>query len=285
MTIAAGWLPIVPLAAVSNARATRRLFATGSATTIYWEYVTSQQALHIVGGYSYLATTTGDSTGANNTVTQFMVTGWNAAGTKYWSSSPAGGYSVDNLPPYTPLSLIGTYGPGSTALHWVPNTEADLANYRVYRGSSAGFVPGPGNLIWSPPDTGFADPATGYYYKLSAVDAHGNESGFALLTPSGTTDVAGHTDVLALSAPSPNPSAAGVLLRLTLPHTDRVSLAIHDAAGRRVRQVLAGVHGPGEHSIRWDGRSDGGHTLAPGLYFVRLQTGGRVLEQKIVRVE
>ena len=250
---AAGGSSIVPLDASSNARSTRRLFATGSASTIYWEFVASQPALHIVTGYSYLAATTG-------------------------------GYSVDNLPPYTPLSLIGTRAPGSTALHWAPNTDADLANYRVYRGSSAGFVPGPGNLISSPPDTGFADPATGYYYKLSAVDAHGNESGFALLTPSGLTNVPDPSDVLALSAPSPNPSAAGVLLRLTLPHTDRVNLAIHDAAGRRVRQVLAGVHGPGEHSIRWDGRSDTGLALAPGLYFVRLETGGRVLEQKIVRV-
>lgn len=282
---AAGRAPLVPLA-LAPASAPRHLFATGATATIYWEFVASQQALHLVSGYSYLAATTGDSTGANNAPTQFMVTAWNAAGTQYWSSAPAGGYSVDNLPPYTPLSLIGTYGPGSTALHWAPNSDADFAYYRVYRGSSADFVPGPGNLVSSPPDTGFADAANGFHYKLSAVDTHGNESGYAALAASSTDDVPGGPAVaLALRAPSPNPSADGVLLRLALPHADRVRLAIHDAAGRRVRRLLDGVLEPGELAIRWDGRGDAGQRLAPGLYFVRLESAGRVLTQRIARVE
>src|SRR5258706_384504 len=125
------WLDDSP-GAPTGRRAPAGLFSTASATgTIYWEFVVSQPALHIVSGYSYLAATTGDSAGVNNAATQFMVTAWNAAGTQYWSSAPLGGYSVDNLPPYTPASLIGNYGGAATHLHWQPNADADLANYRL----------------------------------------------------------------------------------------------------------------------------------------------------------
>ncbi len=276
-----------PLGATSGWHVTPSLFATQYATgTVYWEYLASQNALHIVSGYSYLATTTGDSTGAYNPSTQFMVVAWNAGGTQYWSSPAAGGYSVDNLPPFTPSMLIGNFQPNATHLHWQPNGEADFANYRLYRGTSPGFTPSPGNLVSSPPDTGYADAgAIGFYYKLSAVDAHGNESGFALLTPASTAEVSGATLALALAAPAPNPASGSVMLRITLPTTDRADLAIHDVSGRRVRTVLTGVHGPGEHAVRWDGRDDAGHALAPGLYFVRLETAGRVLTQRIARLE
>ena len=111
---------------------------------------------------------------------------------EYWSSAPDSGYSVDNLPPVAPAPFTGNFSAGATHLHWGENREPDLAGYRLYRGSSAGFVPGPGNLIAAKPDTGYSDAGpAGNYYRLSAVDIHGNESGFALLTPANTSDVGG----------------------------------------------------------------------------------------------
>jgi hypothetical protein len=263
------------------------LFATVFETnTIYWEFVASQQAYHILNGYGVVAATTGDSTGAYNPSTLFMVVAWNSAGTQYWSSSPTGGYSVDNLAPVTPAPFTGNYGGGATHLHWNPNVEADLAHYRLYRGSDPSFVPGPGNLIATPPDTGFADAgAAGSCYKLSAVDAHGNESGFALLTPAGTVSVSEGVVSLALSSPWPNPSAGRVTFALTLPTEGAARLALHDAAGRRVRQFLAGMQTAGEHSVTWDGRDDRGQALAAGRYYLRLEASGRVLARSIVRLE
>jgi hypothetical protein len=127
---------------------------------------------------------------------------------EYWDSAPDSAYSVDNLPPGPPAPVAAAYSGGATHLHWGVSPEPDFAVYRVYRGSSAGFVPGPGNLLATPSDTGYADPgAAGSYYKISAVDAHGNESQFALITPQTTSSVPGgpFTGELSLAPVSPDP--------------------------------------------------------------------------------
>ncbi len=60
-----------------------------------------------------------------------------------------------------------------------------------------------------------------------------------------------------------------------------MSLAVYDASGRRVRTLAAGEWPAGEQSVRWDGRDESGDRVGAGLYFVRLQAGGRVLQRRI----
>ena len=71
------------------------------------------------------------------------------------------------------------------------NPEADLSGYRLYRGSSADFVPAAENRIGAPPGRlAIWTRATGaHFYKLSAIDEHENESDFAVLAPLATTSV------------------------------------------------------------------------------------------------
>ena len=67
-------------------------------------------------------------------------------------------------------------------MHWQANTDADLAHYVIYRGATADFVPGPGNLIGTTADTAFVDPAGSFnYYKVAAVDVHSNRGPLATL--------------------------------------------------------------------------------------------------------
>lgn len=135
--------------------------------------------------------------------------------------------------------------------------------------------------------TGYSDPgAAGSYYKLSAVDAHGNESSFALLTPSATTGVP-HEAIsgeIALSAPRPNPALNDVELRFAMPTEGRASVMIYDAGGRRKRTLVEGTQPAGERALTWNLRDDGGHRVPPGLYFVRLETQGRVLVRKLAAI-
>jgi len=210
------------------------------------------------------------------------VVAYDASNAVFFASNPDSGYSVDNLPPAAPAPLTGNQASGTTHLHWDPNSETDIAGYRLYRGASAGFVPGPGSLIASPPDTGYADAGSvGFYYKLSAVDQHGNESGYALLTPTATTGVSeGLPPEIALRRPTPNPASGPTTLRYALPREARVSLMIYDAAGRRVRQLVSGAQPAGEHVLAWDQRDEGGVAVGPGLYFVRLEVDGRTLTQR-----
>jgi hypothetical protein len=265
------------------------LIATGNgAQTYYWEYLTSVSALHYLTGYSYIAPTTGDSIGAGNPLTSFMVVARNGSDTKFWPSQPASGYSVDNLPPGAPAPFTGAYLAGATQLHWGENGEPDLAGYRVYRGNSAGFVPSPANLIAAKPDTGYSDVGSaGSYYKLSAVDIHGNESAFSLLTPAAISGVGGSglPRELALGAPQPNPARAKTMLSFALPEAEAVSLALYDMEGRRVRTVSSGRMDAGVHQLPFDLRDTAGREIPNGLYFVRLEAGGRTLTSRLAIVK
>lgn len=250
-------------------------------TTLYWEVLTSVYGM-MVPGYSFVTTTTSDSMGAGNPKTLFMVQ--TRAGSVIMNSPPDSGYSVDNIPPVTPAPFAANYAAGVAHLHWSPNPDADLASYRLYRDASPAFTPSPATLIASPPDTGWADAAGATYtYKLTAVDVHGNESPVATITPTGITGVDGGGLVreLALAPASPNPASRGTTLRFALPADTRVTLGIYDAAGRLVRSLASGALPAGEHAATWDLRDASGHGVGAGLYFARLEAGGRTLVRRV----
>jgi len=264
--------------------ANRMLVTIASTQTYYWEYLASVNALHYVSGYSYLAPTTDDSTAAGVPMMSFMVVARNGGGTMFWPSRPDSGYSVDNLAPATPSPFTGAYTSGATDLHWGANSEPDLVSYRLYRGSMAGFVPGSSNQIAELVDMGFVDPgAAGSYYKLSAVDVHGNQSGYAVLSPSQTTAVGEEAlpAAIAFLEPQPNPASGATSLRFALPRSARVALAVYDTSGRRVRTLVSETLPPGEHAIAWDLRDEMRREVVAGLYFARLEVEGKSFTQRI----
>jgi len=231
--------------------------------------------------YDFIVPTKNDSSGAGIPRETFLVSAHTPSPSNYILSQPDSGYSVDNLAPGLVHGLAGEqkYVPAGLELAWHPNTEHDLAHYAVYRGTSAGFVPGPSNLVASPTDTAAFDGAWrwsgGYYYKVSAIDRHGNESGFALLTPDGVTGTetpkAPDTTYLAQNFPNPFNPTTRITFGLKAPAT--VSLRIYDAAGRLVRILVAGSRPAGNYSEIWDGRDNGSRSVASGIYFYRLDAG------------
>jgi hypothetical protein len=251
-----------------------------AARTFFWELIQTVDALYMPAYGKPLATLF-DSTGANKEYHYFQVVAHTAVPTVFWKSDPDSGYSVDNIAPYAPAALVGqqSYTPAGLKLTWDSNTEADLGNYHVYRGLTEGFVPGTGTLIASPNDTTLLDGgwrwSSGYYYKVSAIDIHGNESGFALLRPDGVTDVetpkAPATSFLLQNYPNPFNPTTRVAFGLAAP--SNVSLRIYDAAGRLVRVLAEGARPAGNYSELWDGRDSGGRAVASGIYFYRLTAG------------
>jgi hypothetical protein len=259
-----------------------RTIVEGARTT-YWEQVGVQVARGLTG-YSCAAPTPRDSLAGSNPRTSFMVLAELAGGVPYWPSAPDSGYSVDNLAPPMPTAFSGTYGGGDALLLWDASPVADFLQFELYRGASLDFVPGAGNRIAILSETGYVDhPGHPCYYKLCAVDVHGNRGLYAVELPTGSLDVPGDAlpRELALSAPAPNPLRGSCWLRLALPREARVTLAIHDPQGRRVRTLLAGTLSAGRHPAVWDGRDDAGRAVAGGLYFVRLECEGRTLTRRI----
>ena len=91
----------------------------------------------------------------------------------------------------------------------------------------------------------------------------------------GTTDARDQRPTATvLLAPSPNPLSSSSLFRFALANGGETSLDIYDAAGRRVASLIHDTLEPGNYSVRWDGRADGGEPLGAGLYFARLIAPG-----------
>lgn len=69
----------------------------------------------------------------------------------------------------------------SVTLNWDPNTEPDLAGYRLYRSTTSGSGYSKVGEITAP-STEFTDTVImdgTYYWVVTAFDANGNESGFS----------------------------------------------------------------------------------------------------------
>lgn len=96
---------------------------------------------------------------------------------------------------------------------------------------------------------------------------------------------AGLATRLELAAPWPNPTRDGratFAWRVPGGGGSRVSLRVHDLAGRTVRTLVDGGQAPGEYRTAFDGRDERGERLAPGLYFVRLSLGASHSSRRLV---
>lgn len=71
---------------------------------------------------------------------------------------------------------------GSAILHWQPNTDPDLAGYRIYYGTASRsygpYIP-VGASVTSYTLNGLVEGNT-YYFTLTALDTSGNESGYSV---------------------------------------------------------------------------------------------------------
>jgi hypothetical protein len=152
-----------------------------STETIYWQNVGSVNAEELEG-YSYNVTTPSDSGPQGVPMYYFMVRAKSSNYLAYWNSSPDSGYSVDNLPPIAPqnpalLPMVN----GSINIHWNPDKiDPDVGHFSVYRSTSSGFPLNDGTRLQTTVDTTVTDSSAEvgqqYYYRVTAVDIHGNES-------------------------------------------------------------------------------------------------------------
>jgi hypothetical protein len=139
--------------------------------------------------YSVVVPTKNDSTAAGVPLEYFIVTAHLSTAGMFVVSALDSGYSVDNLPPGMTPGFAGAEveSPPGLALSWNPNDAPDLWKYDVHRGDDESFVPDQSNQIGTTDGTMIVDgswvKAYMYFYKLVAVDRHGNTSVPALLRP------------------------------------------------------------------------------------------------------
>lgn len=123
-----------------------------------------------------------------------------------------------------------------------------------------------------------------------ATNEDTGQSGLVLLHPRTTTDAGG--PFVAATLPeilgtSPNPSRTFTEIRYALPTSAgpvKMSLQIHDAAGRVVRSLVNGMVEPGSHASIWDGRNEGGQRVPSGVYFVKMNAAGALTSRRVLRL-
>ena len=259
---------------------TRLLPGTDGLTVTYWEALVTLPSEQLEG-YGYTAPTTQDSMPGSNPYTAFFVTALTSNPGVFYESNVDSGYSVDNFAPARPAKASATYANGAVALHWASNREIDLDSYRVYRGTTRDFRPSLANLIDSEADTTLTDLQGGMsdFYKITAVDLHGNEGPAAPATPALATAVAANAALsFALRGATPNPShSGGFTISFALPSADPASLEVFDLAGRRMwGEAVNGRAGTQTTAV------GGSAALPAGVYLVQLTQGGRSATTRVV---
>lgn len=126
--------------------------------------------------------------------------------------------------------------------------------------------------------------ASARFQTSSTLDTY--RIGIDVLGTGTLTGVAGLPTAAATLLPNaPNPFNPQTTIAFDLAKTAAVRLAIFDARGARVRDLLRGdVTSAGRHSLTWDGRDDAGRDLPSGVYLARLEADGVVARQRMTLV-
>jgi len=261
-----------------------RIFPAG-----IWELVCSFGASQS-DEYICRVSTLADSAGTSYNYSVFTVAAMTTDPSVWFVSLPDSGYSVDNLAPDPPLGLAGeqSFTPEGLQLTWDPNAENDLWYYAVYRGTGSLPVPSMAELVATPQAAGYFDGSwtwdAGYWYLVTAVDIHGNESACSILNAEQVTgdDPMQVPDASFLSRNYPNPFNPNTTIAFGLKERGYVSLRVYDAAGRMVAVLVDGTRPAGRYVAEWNGRDRGGSPAASGVYFYRLTAVGFEKTRKMI---
>jgi hypothetical protein len=194
-------------------------------------------------------------------------------------------------------------GNGYDSASWIsegPGGEVIVTGFTTGDGTSwdattLAFESSTGDLQWDEHyDSGLALPEEGGVLAVSAMgDIYTVGYGYTwdtdsdllsiryLLDPTSVVEESALPRWETVSA-APNPFAEGVRLSFELPVAAGAHVAIFDATGRRiiVRDDVSTEQGV--RHFYWNGRDDQGRRVAPGVYFVRIESAGVI---KSCRVE
>lgn len=81
---------------------------------------------------------------------------------------------------------------------------------------------------------------------------------------------------------APNPARRQATVNWAVPHAGEVNVGIYDAGGRLVRSLFSGRAEPGLGHASWNLADSRGGRVASGVYFCRLDAGGRSVSSKLV---
>ena len=133
------------------------------------------------------------------------------------------------------------------------------------------------------------DATTWYEFKVGSVYYTPNEvyleSGVKLANLSYTSIEDALVPYLPLVRNYPNPFRASTNIECVLKQPAKLSFEIYNLRGQKVRSLDEGIYGAGTHNLAWDGKDDGSKNCASGVYYLRLNSGGKVSRHKMLLIK
>ncbi len=83
----------------------------------------------------------------------------------------------------------------------------------------------------------------------------------------------------------PNPFIPGTTIQFDLDTYARARLDVYNVLGNPVKTLVDEPKGPGNYSVKWDGKNDLGKQVAGGTYYFRLKVGGLEQTQKAILIK
>jgi hypothetical protein len=111
------------------------------------------------------------------------------------------------------------------------------------------------------------DPGASYRYRVAVIVGDERTTLFE------TGEIAVPSPRFALLGNHPNPFNPSTTIRYSISAECRVTLAVHNVSGKRIRSLFAGVRAPGTHLAEWDGADASGRPAASGVYYCVLAAG------------
>ncbi|HEX7078329.1 MAG TPA: S8 family serine peptidase [Candidatus Eisenbacteria bacterium] len=160
------------------------------------------------------------------------------------------------------------------------------ATYAFPLGALYGVAPGPPRSLSYFVDVSMMSTeakvrAVAYSASAGSVTAY-SDSLFIIGAPSAVEpDATPAVARFALDAASPNPFNPSTRIAFEVPAAGKAALRVYSVSGRLVRTLVDAPLPAGRFHVTWDGRDDGGRSVASGVYLYRLEEGARYQTRKM----
>ncbi len=104
----------------------------------------------------------------------------------------------------------------------------------------------------------------------------------SVVTLEPSTGIENETFALRIVGASPNPFNPATTISFELPEAGHAELEVFSVTGRRIRELVDTRLEAGPHSVIWRGDDRDGASVASGVYFARLCSGGREARARMV---
>ena len=259
-----------------------------------WELVGISSARQ-TSNYHLTVPTLFNQTPDTTILSTFFVSAVGTDGTR-WDSSPASGFSIDNLVPTAPTNVLASEGEAPVEqpfvqLTWDESPDADFNFFQIVRGTTSGFDPTAAEVIGSTTKTIFIDEnvtvSTTFYYRVVAFDFNGNRGEFSdevslLITAVGGRETASIPREFALYQNFPSPFNPDTKISYDLPKTSPVLLKIYNLMGQGVITLVDEEQPAGQYTVRWNSTNNFGTRVASGIYVYLLKAGDFAQSKRMI---